>query len=433
MSSQLQWDEIYCFQKLLPLLTRWQLHHFSNGTDTAPLHVNVSPDFIKKKRAPKGVPSYEIIWNHSESCFDGLIPDQQLRIYTVNHKEQDSVAAMQSLWSTIEPVDLVEKAYPELVERFIESKSKRATKKSKATQEGAEKPKKVAKKRTAKKDVSISNVDDDDETKSCDRPKSNRQPKKLKKNDKLPTLDRFLQKKLVHPAYESPKIKTSSKPLNLSAFSSDLNDSFASMSISHDLSQIIDDMISRPPKVTEFNGRKLRYNDVVSNAKTRLDYAQEKNVINNVNVNDKRHEKDENLEKHEVSLDEFDLMVMENPCKEGVDVGQVKSHRIFNKALIPLNDCSTPVGISRRAPKNEFSFKKHNHSPIVTSFFAADPDNEIDLFEQSIDYRNMLDDNDVISDDDSGDQQGDNSDGGENKSNDVILIDDTFDRLVGLA
>lgn len=54
MSALLQWQEIYCFQKLLPLLTRWQLFHYGSGDQNLPLRGIVWPDFIKKKRAPKG-------------------------------------------------------------------------------------------------------------------------------------------------------------------------------------------------------------------------------------------------------------------------------------------------------------------------------------------------------------------------------------------
>lgn len=32
---------------------------------------------------------------------------------------------IESLWSTIEPQNLVQKAYPELVEKFLESKTKK--------------------------------------------------------------------------------------------------------------------------------------------------------------------------------------------------------------------------------------------------------------------------------------------------------------------
>lgn len=54
MSKLLQWQELYCFQKILPILTRWQLFNYSQGNQNIPMRGVVWPDFIKKKRAPKG-------------------------------------------------------------------------------------------------------------------------------------------------------------------------------------------------------------------------------------------------------------------------------------------------------------------------------------------------------------------------------------------
>lgn len=46
-----------------------------------PLKGNVCPDYIKKKRTPKGVASYEIIWKDEHKCFEGLIPEEQMVAY----------------------------------------------------------------------------------------------------------------------------------------------------------------------------------------------------------------------------------------------------------------------------------------------------------------------------------------------------------------
>lgn len=81
MTKMLQWDEVYCFQKFLPVLTRWQLFHFSDVErcrQVQSLLGSVTPDYIKKKRTPKGVPSYEIVWQDKQGCFVGLLPDEQL-------------------------------------------------------------------------------------------------------------------------------------------------------------------------------------------------------------------------------------------------------------------------------------------------------------------------------------------------------------------
>ena len=81
MSNLLQWEEIYCFQKFLPLLTRWQLFHLGSGKTDIPLNGNICPSYIKKKRTPKGIASYEIIWKDKQKCFEELIPNEQLVEY----------------------------------------------------------------------------------------------------------------------------------------------------------------------------------------------------------------------------------------------------------------------------------------------------------------------------------------------------------------
>jgi len=82
MSNLLQWTEIYSFIKFLPLLTRWQLFQFSTKKNLSTSSIGlVTPNYIKKKRSPKGVPSYEIIWKDEQKFFDGLIPEEQLKSF----------------------------------------------------------------------------------------------------------------------------------------------------------------------------------------------------------------------------------------------------------------------------------------------------------------------------------------------------------------
>lgn len=69
-----------------------------------------TPRYIKKKRAPKGIACYEIVWNHEQLL--PLIPPEQIEC------EHDK------LFSSIEPQHLVIKTFPELVKVFEESKLK---------------------------------------------------------------------------------------------------------------------------------------------------------------------------------------------------------------------------------------------------------------------------------------------------------------------
>lgn len=71
----------------------------------------------------KGIPSFEIIWEDTKKCFEFLIPFEQIEIYKETHKDD-----IEALWSTIEPKQLIEEAYPNLVEEFLASKTKKGKK-----------------------------------------------------------------------------------------------------------------------------------------------------------------------------------------------------------------------------------------------------------------------------------------------------------------
>lgn len=66
---------------------------------------------IKKKRNPRGVPSYEVVWTDTEGQYDGLIPDDQFE------DGEDPLTA----WTTTERQDLMLKYYPKVVEAYEES------------------------------------------------------------------------------------------------------------------------------------------------------------------------------------------------------------------------------------------------------------------------------------------------------------------------
>ncbi|XP_055589047.1 flap endonuclease GEN isoform X2 [Uranotaenia lowii] len=131
ISNLLQWNEIHSFQKLLPLFTRWQTLNLSSDP-FKPLKINLHPDYIKKKRSPKGVASYEIVWLDKDSIFTGLIPDEQLEQFL-----DEPGNTVETLWSTIEPQNLVDKAYSHIVEKFTASKAKpkKRTKRTQASQD----------------------------------------------------------------------------------------------------------------------------------------------------------------------------------------------------------------------------------------------------------------------------------------------------------
>lgn len=392
MGKCLQWEEIYCLQKILPLLTRWQLHHINSGSDSASLRGCVYPDFIKKKRTPKGVPSYEIIWKDTKSCFDTLIPVEQLQVYLTTTKEKTETEALEMLWTTIEPKDLVEQAYPELVEKFEESKAKGKSKKTKKNDD----PNKVTKTRATKTTKAV------DEKAPKERTKKARTVSKKKTDEKLQAIDVFFRKEQTG-AYASPKIKTSSKPMNLSAFSLDFMESYQDDNMN--LSEIINDMVTRPPNITDFNGKRLRFDEITVKGSESSEMDDEENA-----------EADD-------SFDEFDLIVMRKNTKKS-------THLLDDK----ITNSSTPVlkgnyrRVSMRRSIGMDSIRQSigmdasssaKSTVISTSFFAVNADDELDLFEKSIDFRNMQDSEDESQDD--------------SPELDEVNQYDTFDRLVGLA
>lgn len=460
MGKLIQWDEIYCFQKFLPLLTRWQLHHICDGLENVTLRGSVQPDFIKKKRTPKGIPSYEIIWKDEQGCFDCLIPDTQLQIYYSTHREKTETEALQILWSTIEPMDLVEKAYPDLVRQFEESKAKGKSKKTAKTQTTV----KTTKSRKAKdtdldaedENIDSANVIKNVNTKTAQTKKSGRSlatRNKKKPNENVRPIDVFFRKEIVKSnVYASPKIKTSAKPMNLSAFSVEINESFTLIDNDDmNLSAIINEMVSRPPDVTEYQGKKLRFDEITSK------HSESFACGGNSNLNEQNNGP-KNVDKAaDESVDDFDLIVMRKARKSFID--QKKSAFACDSFEQRLSNCSTPVLPKRIAALNssinqsspvesliEMNDSKNRKNAVISSsFFAVNPDDEIDLFEKSIDFRNMQDansddDSDETDETDGTQEKSSNDQSDESESNKPLqtgyasdYVNDTFDRMVGLC
>ncbi|XP_041973794.1 flap endonuclease GEN isoform X2 [Aricia agestis] len=139
MSHKLDWPEKYCVEKFLPLLTKWHLQ------DHVPVKT-IKPIAIKKKRNPKGVPSFEVQWEDIDGLYDALIPDDQF--------EEGEDAS--DVWTTIERQDLMRKYHPDIVEAYEESikkpsKEKKTRARKKKDDNDAEKVPKQTKKKAAKK------------------------------------------------------------------------------------------------------------------------------------------------------------------------------------------------------------------------------------------------------------------------------------------
>ncbi|XP_018564614.1 flap endonuclease GEN [Anoplophora glabripennis] len=253
----LQWEEIYSFEKIIPILTRWQCLNYEIIERQTGIMGILYPDQIKKTRNPKGIPSYEIIWSDPEEYFKNLIPEEQLMQPNID---------LEKLWSTVEPQNLVDKAYPKLVEIYKQSKIK---------------PKKVSKRK--KKDVNIDQITDMMTSTSISEPKlkksrkkkelggTNEDPKKSKaKVSKATALDNFLKTAVVNShKIKSDALKTqkgdiykTSTPTKLKqSISFDLDVSKFGDEDDLEVSDIIEDIISKKPKYIEENIGKIKLDE----------------------------------------------------------------------------------------------------------------------------------------------------------------------------
>ncbi|TMW47737.1 hypothetical protein DOY81_007193 [Sarcophaga bullata] len=182
----LQWPELYCFQKFFPILTRWQIINFPRLKELPSAINYIEPKQVLKKRVLKGVPSLEILWHDERGVFKGLIPDDQMDDFLSNNPK-----GLQDLWSTVEPLDKVERAYPTMVVDFLKSK---------------EKPKKLSRK-AAKNKIksnddkplgSLENLNDIiDATKDIAKTIKNKQTTKINKASRqgLQMIDHFFKQK----------------------------------------------------------------------------------------------------------------------------------------------------------------------------------------------------------------------------------------------
>ncbi|XP_055910917.1 flap endonuclease GEN [Eupeodes corollae] len=247
IAKLLQWQEVYCFQKFFPLLTRWQVRFIQSQPPNSVAYV--VPEEIVKKRTVKGVPSLEVRWKDQKSFFHGLIPDNQLEIFATNDPK-----GIQDLWTSVEPLNLMEEAYPEMVKEFLASK---------------EKPKKVKKTRKPKaqdvlkdKTDSLNNLNDlleaTNEVAKSLKPK--KAPAKSKPKKGLQMIDKFLIAKKPETT-----TKSSFNPSGLCSTPKNkcLPSDIDSDDDDFDMSGIINGIIrNTEPPIAKHNGHFLRYEPV---------------------------------------------------------------------------------------------------------------------------------------------------------------------------
>ncbi|KAI8121316.1 hypothetical protein FF38_05915 [Lucilia cuprina] len=270
----LQWPEIYCFQKFFPILTRWQVLNAQRLKEFPTAVMYVTPKEIIKKRVVKGIASLELLWQDERGIFNGLIPDNQLQEFLA-----DNPKGLQDLWSTVEPFDKLEIAYPLLVEAFLKSK---------------EKPKKVTKK-FAKTKVklnevqplgSLENLNDlieatNDIAKTLKPKRQTNRTKKVNSKQGLQMINRFFKQKIdddleegkqktpVKSGYKS--VQQCSTPITTnipSDLESDIDDD------AFNISDIVNCIVGKTNKsftMTSHKGKQLRYEEMPQDLSILLD------------------------------------------------------------------------------------------------------------------------------------------------------------------
>ncbi|XP_063828371.1 flap endonuclease GEN [Ostrinia nubilalis] len=375
MSNKLEWSEKYCVEKFLPLLTKWHLQ------ENVPRRT-IKPMVIKKKRHPRGVPSYEVIWEDIDGLYEGIIPDDQF----------DEDADPQSVWTTIERQDLMRQYYPELVEAYEESikkppKEKKTRAKKKKDDNQPEKPKRKYTKKTKKViDTDVANLSGsfrniDLSTKACDLNSSkanlsvsvNRLKRKLKTNSKKKqkTIESFIAKK---------------RKKSIGSTVNSLRCSLKNMSIKDAPEDMYREFLDANSFQCEKNPIKCddKENHLLSMLDATIDDDDNENdlsdIIDNI-VSRTSHAKTAKMNNNLVRL------VFQN--KFSTPRKSVLRKSVLNEIH---NHCSTPNGSPIR--RSSFNFKQSlnnsRQSKVNTSYFFDKLTEDRDAFEMSVEYNKSV-------------------------------------------
>ncbi|XP_004924708.1 flap endonuclease GEN isoform X1 [Bombyx mori] len=337
MVKKLDWSERYCVEKFLPLLTKFHLQERVPSRTVQPIR-------IKKKRNPRGVPSYEVVWADVNGVYEALIPDDQF--------EEDEDPSV--VWTSTERQDLMRQFYPKIVEAFEES---------------IKKPLKAKKSRTKKKKEEKENIQED-------KPKR-RYNRKPKNNVEI---------LILNESNKHSKFESNSSKLNVSVSVNKLKRKLKNTKKS--TQKTMDSFIAKKKKKSLRNSLVLSVRRSFKN----LSIAEDKKINKNKNFLSILNKSDE--------LDHSDLsgiietIISRSPVVETAKVENKTFKLVFDKYSTPTkfalrktvlsdiqNNCSTP----KDSPKN--SFNASMKSKLNTSYFFDKLTEERDAFEMSLDYK----------------------------------------------
>ncbi|XP_073843169.1 XPG-like endonuclease [Musca autumnalis] len=359
----LQWPEIYCFQKFFPILTRWHVLNACRLREMASAVVYIVPKEIVKKRIVKGIPSLEIIWQDEKGIFNGLIPDAQLR-----DMESENPKATTDLWTTVEPMSMMETAFPELVDAFLKSKEK--------PKKTAKKPRNKAKGSQSQPLSSLENLDDlmkaTEEVSKTVKPKRQTKTKSVSKQG-LQSIDKFF-KQSKENFMETPLKnqnmsalnKQSSTPLT-TCVPSDLESDDDSEHNVFDISDIVNGIVAKSHgafALTSHRGRQLQYEPMPRDISLLLD-----------DLNNCTSLGDTSLLQTKQSMDDMDIMCE----KRALSISFQKSTNAEAKrmSLDDSFDVLVKIGSKRVEQAKEFTASNENLVDI-----SKKPISVVDRFKQ---------------------------------------------------
>ncbi|KAK1136513.1 hypothetical protein K0M31_001063 [Melipona bicolor] len=319
MEQHLSWEPQYAFEKIFPLVTRWQIVHLPDISAETRLTIPdlYIPEAIKKIRNIRSVASYEIIWKTDHNTIE------RLKEYIALNNDGDNDADILSELISIEPQNAVRRCYPELVEIFENARNaktkKRPTKKKLQNGTDDSDGKRKAEKRRQKRnekvegnkkiDEFISKTDPVSLEESFRRmsitPKRSKKSKNVddlrenaKRNDKIkrgPQFDKVLQ------------IENINSKLNntLDRMFNELSpDDFVSDNDDINMSEIIDDICNQ--KIFQFNESKDMLTINHDNNPYEMRNTENVKTIDNVvNLEIKSNQCLKNDTIHDQSFDEF--------------------------------------------------------------------------------------------------------------------------------
>ncbi|XP_016989763.1 flap endonuclease GEN [Drosophila rhopaloa] len=337
----LQWPEIYCFQKFFPILTRWQVQQSKQD------NILIQPIEIIKKRTVKGVASLELRWQDPSGSFKGLIPDKQISEFELEHPK-----GIEELYYTIEPLDMLESAYPDLVAAFLKSK---------------EKP---AKKTIRKKKTTPEEEDKENEQKL--RPKRVVRKKKVAPEQGQPLLQQFLRREIKDTPVKSstPQRQQCSTPIT-KFLPSDLESDCDAGEF--DMSDIVNGIISNPnakPALTKHEGHRLHYEPLADDLSLRLAQMSLDNEEEPTEVEKKRNlsQIEQLPQSKRFSLDDsFDLLVkgdLKMLARTPVERFKLQ-HRLSEKIPTPVKPLANMSYFFDQSSGNADAFEEVMNSSFV--------------------------------------------------------------------